>query len=360
MAPSSGPPPQASLTGIPPELRNSIHHLVGEEIDQVTIIGRKIHDPTNHTNATIFYEEIEAGERLWSTIAKHPLSQTCRQLRQDFDPIHRHKALVTKVSEYCLELENYDIDTMDECASLISQIPPLEQHLRGTYNKHYNRSGDLCKLKVNFQLNSYAPESVRKLEASPLHRAGYYALERLVIPGDRLRAEVILNFRNKEQPIASFKRWLTITQSAQAETKRALRKLWDHERAKPGSFRIYDDFTPSNNPSPYSEKYTLLETLYDHHKDAHSKYHERLRLEREAKEESDMRHRLLNEMRDVMRASLKDELRDDLRDGLRDELVAEIEQGMSMKIEHELRKKIEDEMREKIEAELKDRLGFPE
>lgn len=139
-----------------------------------------------------------------------------------------------------------------------------------------------------------------------------------------------------------------------------MRKLWDHERAKPNSFRIYDDFTPSNTPMPYSEKYTLLDTLYDHHKDAHSKYNEGLRLEREAKEESNMRHRLLNEMRDVMRAALKDELREELRKELRDELEAEIEQGMSMRIEYELRKKIEDEIREKIEAELEDRLGFGE
>lgn len=214
MAPSNVPPPQASLIGIPPELRNEIYHLVAQEIDQVTIIGRKIHDPTNHTNATIFYEEIEAGERLWSTIAKHPLSQTCRQLRQDFDPIHRHRALVTKVSEYCLKLENYDIDTMEECASLISQIPPLEQHLRGTFNPIFNCPSETSKFKVNFQLNSHAPESVEKLEASPLRRAGYFSLERLVSPGGHLRAEVILNFRAKATTLASAKKWLTITQSA--------------------------------------------------------------------------------------------------------------------------------------------------
>lgn len=348
MAPSNGPQSQASLTGTPPELRNEIYHLVAEEIGQATIIGRKIHDPINYTNATIFYDEIETGERLWSTIAKHPLSQTCRQLRQDFDPIHRHRALVTKVSEYCLELENYDDDTMDECASLISQIPPLEQHLRGTFHQYLRPSDEQTKLKVNFQFNSYAPESVEKLEASPLHRAGYFALERLVIPGGRLRAEVVLNFRNKAKIIATPKRWLTITQSAQAETKRALRKLCDHERAKPGAFRIYDDFTPSSTRLPYSEKYTLLDVLQEHHRDAHSKYNEGLRLEREAKEESDMRRRLLNETRTVMRDSLKDELRDELCD----ELKAEIERGM--------RTKIEDEMREKIEAELKDRFGFRE
>jgi len=81
------PPREASLPGLPAELRNNIYHLVAEDIDEVKIIARKIG-----------FGSAAAEDRFWDTVAKHPLSQTCRRLRLDFDPIHRHKSMVTGVA----------------------------------------------------------------------------------------------------------------------------------------------------------------------------------------------------------------------------------------------------------------------
>lgn len=107
MAPALGSPPRASLECIPPELRNNIYHKVAEDIDEASIVGRKIDglDP-NWTDA-------EAEDRMWHAIAKHPLSQTCRKLRKEFSPIHRHYAITKGVPKYYLELENYDMDRME-------------------------------------------------------------------------------------------------------------------------------------------------------------------------------------------------------------------------------------------------------
>lgn len=89
------PHPDASLLGLPAELRNNIYQMVADDVDEVSIIGRKI-----------IFGPTDAQDRFWGAIAKHPLSQTCRQLRQEFDSIHRHKVMTSGVLHYCLEVEN--------------------------------------------------------------------------------------------------------------------------------------------------------------------------------------------------------------------------------------------------------------
>ncbi|GAB7335573.1 hypothetical protein MBLNU13_g07907t1 [Cladosporium sp. NU13] len=83
-----GPPPDASLLGIPPELRNAIYRLVANGIDEVNIIGCRL--PTSKAGSSNY-------DSLWNAVAKHPLSQTCRQLRQEFDPLHRRRAMTTGI-----------------------------------------------------------------------------------------------------------------------------------------------------------------------------------------------------------------------------------------------------------------------
>ena len=69
------PPQEASLLRLPAELRNNIYHMVALGIDEVKLIGRKIG-----------FGRADADDRLWDTVAKHQLSQICRQLRQELDP----------------------------------------------------------------------------------------------------------------------------------------------------------------------------------------------------------------------------------------------------------------------------------
>lgn len=123
------PPPDASLLGIPPEIRNAIYHLVADDIDEVNIIDRKL----DSSKATT-----KDHEWLWNAMAKHPLSQTCHQLRQEFDPIHRHRALTTGVTRYRLELENFAIERVGDFAGLIRLAPKVVQDQLKEHLHHYN------------------------------------------------------------------------------------------------------------------------------------------------------------------------------------------------------------------------------
>jgi hypothetical protein len=87
----SAPPSEALFFRLPPELRNTIYHLVVADIDEANIIGRKIG-----------FGAASAKDRFWETVAKHPLGQTCRQLREEFGSIHRHLVMTTGVPHYYL------------------------------------------------------------------------------------------------------------------------------------------------------------------------------------------------------------------------------------------------------------------
>ena len=112
----AGPPLDASLLGIPPELRNAIYHAVADDIDKVSIIGRRL-DQSKATSRDDSW--------LWNAMAKHPLSQTCGQLRREFDPIHQHRAITTGVTRYRLELENFDVERISDFAGVIRFMPKV-------------------------------------------------------------------------------------------------------------------------------------------------------------------------------------------------------------------------------------------
>jgi hypothetical protein len=135
---------EASLLGLPAELRNNINRMIADDIDEVKIIGRKIG-----------FGRADAEDRFWDTVTKHTLSQTCRQLRQEFVPIHRHTVMTTGVPHYCLEVENYDIGRLDSFARLLEQVPSVLPHIQASA-----RAG---RPLVHFQLNNNLMTSLKKL-----------------------------------------------------------------------------------------------------------------------------------------------------------------------------------------------------
>jgi hypothetical protein len=138
------PPPDASLLGIAPELRNTIYHMVAEDIKEVSIIARKIG-----------FGAADAEDRLWATVAKHPLSHTCSQLRQEFDPIHRRKTITTGVSSYRLEVANYDVHRLGDFARLLGQVPSFLPQIRSSVQKNHRM--------IRFQLDSNLEASLNKI-----------------------------------------------------------------------------------------------------------------------------------------------------------------------------------------------------
>lgn len=165
MAPPTSPS-QASLTGLLPELRNNrnnIYHLVAEEIDEISIIGRRV----NKSLLSRLYNESITGLALWKAVSKHSLSQTCKQLRLEFDPIHQHRAFTTR---YLVTTSNWRTSTsllMPRFSAAVSSIPSLLAHLR-------NENGLRPTRTIRFQLNKYAWDSVEALQER-LRTDGYLA-----------------------------------------------------------------------------------------------------------------------------------------------------------------------------------------
>jgi hypothetical protein len=138
----SAPPSEVSLLSLPPELRNTIYHLMADNIDEANIIGRKIG-----------FGAASAEDRFWNTITKHPLSQTCRQLHLEFGTIHRHLVMTTGVPQYYLLVENYDLDRLGSFARLLEQVPSMLAHLKSSIKAR--------KMRLRFCLNQKMEASVK-------------------------------------------------------------------------------------------------------------------------------------------------------------------------------------------------------
>lgn len=137
-------PPQASLTGLPPELRNIIYNLVADDIKEANIIGRKLENSSRPIAAG------NAQTHLWNAVAKHPLSQTCKLLRLEFDSIHQHQIISKGVDRCWLDLENFDLDRMGDLANLVRHMPTFLAHLRNG-----------CTLRVRLYTGKGAVQSVQ-------------------------------------------------------------------------------------------------------------------------------------------------------------------------------------------------------
>lgn len=211
----AGPPSHASLLGIPPELRNAIYHLAVDEISEANIIGRKIGFGT-----------ASAGDRFWQAVAKHPLSQACRQLRQEFDPIHRRRVMTTGVACYHLDLEKYDLDRLGDFARIVQQVPSMLPHLHSSI-----QAG---KLTTRFNLNHKVESSVKQLCTQTVE------LDRLIKGPRQLRAlfsdmkqwlpwpdlpstDVILNLRNNG--MTTEEKRVAVSLEKSLHVRRALKEL---------------------------------------------------------------------------------------------------------------------------------------
>ena len=144
--------------------------MVAKGIDEVVFIARKIRSESGSA---------DAKDRLWDTVAKHPLTHTCRQLREDFDAIHRHKAMVTGVAHYCLEVGNYDYDRLGDYAELLEQVPSVLSYVRSCVTTG--------KPLVRFHLNDSVMTSIDKarqdLDARDWLRTPFMQLRALLREG---------------------------------------------------------------------------------------------------------------------------------------------------------------------------------
>jgi hypothetical protein len=303
----AGPPPDAPFLGIPPEMRNAIYRLVADEIYEVSIIGCKL-DRSKATSKDHAW--------LWDTMAKHPLSQTCRQLRQEFDPVHQRRALTTGLTRYRLELEDFDVERISEFARTIRFMPGIiKAQLKQTVDRddsifRFNLSNRVCssvrKLKRRWRgLDSIFSNLQRDLDVTE------YSMRRSY--------EVNLNFR--DQTMSSARKKFTPTQDQVASAKREFKKFSEDISQ---SFLDYGTEWLSA---------CVLELLYRELNNKHNKHFRPLREAREERANTFLKNRLASELKANLREELKVELRAEIMNELKEEAGAELERQIQEGLE---------------------------
>lgn len=107
-------PPRAHLQGLPPELRNEIYHLVAVESTDIHFIGSKFRRNSELENA----------------VAPHPLSQTCKQIQQEFEPVYVNDTIIQS-DEIYLHLDNFNLKPVRRFLSLSQKSDKMKLHFNG-------------------------------------------------------------------------------------------------------------------------------------------------------------------------------------------------------------------------------------
>lgn len=300
----AGLQPDASLLGIPPEMRNTIYRMVADDMDEVSMIGHKL----NWSKATS-----KNHLWLWNAMIKHPLSQTCRQLRQEFSPIHRCRVITTGVSRYRLELENFNLHRSDRFAELIGSMPKI---IRDKLSETVIRRQPI----IRYNLTNNLFTSIRELETrwrdlypifSKLNRAlGFDAFRGYHV------TEVNLNFRSRTMSPALRK--IAPTQDLVTRAKRELQQTCE---------RNHKDFSYERL------NLYLLDQLFNKLKAAYSNHFKPLRLAREARASRALEEHLENKLRTRLRNELKAELRAEVMNELKEEAQVELEKWIQEGLE---------------------------
>lgn len=308
----AGPPADASLLGIPSELRNTIYHLVAHDIDEASIIGRKLKD-----NVT-----------WWDTMAKHPLSQTCRQLRQDIDPIHKRRAITLGVAKYRLELEDYDVGAITTFARLAGNMP---RAVRNQLKKAVNDYGTI----IRFNLTANISASIRKLGNDWRELDSIFSKLRRALGVSehtiRRAHEVNLNFKNRRMSPALKK--VTPTQYLVRAAEKEFKKI--SEDVSRNYWRFGQNGRSVN----------VLENLFETLEYTHQRH---VRLMRENREErarkaleTQLESRLRARLREELKAELKEELKEELKIELRKEIIDELTDDAKVELDRQIQEGLE-------------------
>jgi hypothetical protein len=327
-------PPRASLTGIPPELRNNIFNRVAADLDEVSILGRNLTGAAN--------TPLEAANRMWVAIVKHPLSRTCRTLRKEFNPIHRYHVMTKGIPKYILELENYDVDGMKRLGDLIALAGPLLEQLRTKLTAE--------KFVIRFLLNGHVVKSVRvlsKYAQTPGRLGSSYANLKGVLPhgSDYWSWEVTLNLYNKS--LSAAERATATSHEQEAEVRRVLGHM-NGVRAYGDNRGRFEDAYRTHADGPRLRIGIVHSWSSDPDKEVASmlwKYHKKANAGFQAAKRELHRIKVQNEVREKLREELRQSVRQELQEVMREEMREEM-----LKIKKELKDELRSEMAAQMQA----------
>lgn len=151
--------PQLTLLGLPAELRNSIYLLVAAGNTRSLLVSRLMQleaqrallHPDNRDNITL-------ENRLNNAVILHPLSQTCRQLRDEFQPVY----LYNSAPCHRLIINNFDVAPTEFVASFLRKhrIVDLWQD---RVRRYVYASGVVGRIEVEFRGDSDIVKSAEAL-----------------------------------------------------------------------------------------------------------------------------------------------------------------------------------------------------
>ena len=318
----AGPPPDASLLGIPPEMRNTIYKLVADDIDEVSIIGRKL-DQSKATPKDHAW--------LWDVMAKHPLSQTCRQLRQEFDPVHRHRALTTGVTRYRLELENFDVDRITTFSKVIRYSPKI---IRRKLKEDVNDFNSI----IRFNLTHRVVASICNLGKSWRDLGWIFSRLQRVLGVENINRlcsshEVNLNFRQRTMSPAQ--KEFTPSQDQVARAKRDLKKIWKdineefcRHRWIADDSDISDDSDDSDDSMEQERRMLPVRKILQKLESTHKDFFKPLKEARAERASKALENKMRAQLREELKAELRAEILSELKEETQMELASQIQEGL--------------------------------
>jgi hypothetical protein len=155
-------PPQASLLGIPQELRDQIYGYLTEDEERIILGWRFVENYKRH------YPALSYEDCFTSAIALHPLSMTCKQMLHEFQP----ELLRATKTRWTLVVNNFDLEQLQFFSDFVNtgiSVKPTDRWfalVAANKPKHFRLCLELeynVQLRLRFQMDNKATPSVAKL-----------------------------------------------------------------------------------------------------------------------------------------------------------------------------------------------------
>lgn len=141
--------PQPTLLGLPAELRNEIYLLVAAGSTRPLLASRLMQLEAQTTISPDNRNNVTPETLLNRAIGLHPLSQTCRQLRDEFQPVFLHESAPC----HRLIINNFDVAQTEFVASFLHKHYVKGFRLKGA-RRYTSHSGVPHSIKVEFLADS--------------------------------------------------------------------------------------------------------------------------------------------------------------------------------------------------------------
>lgn len=151
-------PPQASLLGLPQELRDQIYGYLAESEERIILGWRLVEVYKRH------YPALSYDDCFTAAIALHPLSMTCKQMLMEFQPV----LFGATKTRWTFSINNFDLEQFQFFNNYVNTglaIKPSDEWLAvkakdptGRYDMQYN-----VQLRLRFQMDNNALISIARL-----------------------------------------------------------------------------------------------------------------------------------------------------------------------------------------------------